>query len=221
MQLIDMRTAVRTHLELDEDDLPNSLVDGYLREAFQRTIQREQRWPFLENDWSVSALTVGKFDMPTDLGGLAEVSYNGAVLVHISHNLATQTFGRDDTPTAGQPRYFSIWGQQIHVWPLLDVGETIRLRGWRLPTEFASPSSASSSEPDCDPRLHLTLVHYAISRVYAQQEDEVLERTHLDSWNRGVELARVDIMRSIYSDPLIMNQGMTLPTLSSRLVGLN
>jgi hypothetical protein len=41
----------------------------------------------------------------------------------------------------------------------------------------------------------------------AQQEDEILERTYLDSWQRGVEMARGDIMRPIHTEPLVMGRG--------------
>jgi len=209
MNLSDLRAAVYSQVDLQEDDLPTTLVDLYLQEGFQRTVQREQRWPSYETAWAVTtdSLTPAVGDFPSDIAGLVEVlDSDYRPLAHLGHSQARASF-RDST---GEARYFSVWAQQVYLWPAPTAAATFELRGWRLPTVF-NVSDPAGTIPDCDTRLHLPLVHYACSRVMAQQEDEILENTYLDSWNRGVEMARADIMRPMHDEPLILNIGLRLP----------
>lgn len=208
MQLSELREAVYSQTDLDEDDMPLNLVDLYLSEGFARTVQLEQRWPSYEAEWAVTAdpSAPAVLPFPSDMSGLVEVlNADSRPLAHLAHSAARASFAAEN----GVPTWFSVWGGQIYLWPKPAVEETYEIRGWRQPTSFAVNGNASEV-PDCDARLHLPLVHYACSRVYAQQEDEILERTYLDSWSRGVELARADIMRPMHNEPLIMNQGFNI-----------
>ncbi len=45
MSLTDVRLMVRNISDLDTTDLPNSVLDDFVKEAFQRIIVLERRWP--------------------------------------------------------------------------------------------------------------------------------------------------------------------------------
>ncbi len=208
MNLQGLRDAVRLQLDLDDEDLPNGLLDLYIREGFERSMQREQQWPFYAAEWAITTEdgTENRFTLPAEVSGLVAISdAEGRPLVHLGHSLASESFGSTDN---GSAVYFSIWGRQAYVWPRPTETVTYGLRGWRLPVDWVS--LGATADVDADTRLHLPIIHYACSRSYAQQEDEILERTYLDSWDRGVDAARADIMRPQHSRPIIMNQGISL-----------
>ena len=53
MTLADLREYVRTQTQTTSAELPNTTVDIYLQEAFDRTIAMENQWPFFEETWAL------------------------------------------------------------------------------------------------------------------------------------------------------------------------
>jgi hypothetical protein len=208
LTLQNLRDAVRTQLDLDEDDLPNALVDMYLGEGFDRTIALERRWPSYETTWTTTVPAgteaVELDDAVEHIASVRETTYDRP-LMHLSHEVAEENFrGIMD---AGSPTFFSIWAGEIHLWPTPTADTGLVIRGWRKPNDWIA--SGAATEVDADERLHKALIHYACSRAYAQQEDEVLEQTYLRSWEAGVAIARSVIMRSKFTQhPVVLNGGL-------------
>lgn len=230
--LQELRDLVRTQLELDLDDLPNEQVDWYLREAFQRTIQTEQQWPFYAKTWYLGSDPRG-LQIPADLAGIASLldTQTGNRLLFISQEMAEQTFYGD--PGGSVPQFFSMWGDRLDLWPKQTAHKAIAnpdgalwieggflvvmngaprrdytLRGWRRPTDWIGDGSNPLAVVDADERLHLPLVHYAASIYKAFEEDDVMERVYLGRWSDGLDLARRDIMRPQHHRPLVFNGGL-------------
>lgn len=205
MNLSEIRSAVRTQMDLDEEDLPNSTLDLYVREAYNRTIQMERRWPFFETSWSITSNADSTITLPANLGGvvsLVDADRNHRLLM-IGYELAEDTFqGEQGT---GTPEYFSLWGSAIQLWPSHDAPRQYRLRGWRKPNDWIA--SGAATEVDADERLHIPIFHYACSLAYAQLEDPELESTYMRRWAATVEQAHQDIMRPQHHEPLVLNGG--------------
>ena len=210
MNLTEIRTLVRTHLDLpDEDDLPTVLIDAYVREGFNRTMAYCTEWPFLETTWEVS--NAGGADhivLPTDaeasgITTLREVDFGR--LQHIPHEYAEQTF--ITTAVGGAPMYYSTWGGNIYLWPVPNSERQYVMRGFRKPTDWVSGGAASAA--DGDERLHVLYAWYACSLAYAQQEDEVLEQVYMQRWETGVRTIRDQIMAPSRGRPAIMSKGLT------------
>lgn len=204
-----LRDAVRSQTDLDEDDVPNAMVDLYLDEAFEQTAALEQRWPFFEQHWEVQLLAgESATTRPSDLEGLVSVRDRdtGARLLHIAHELAEDNLIGNHGH--GVPRMYSTWGGEIVFWPGTSADRTYRLRGWRKPAEWAG---SAGSVPDLDERLHRPLVHYAVSRVYAHLEDPELEQLYFGKYMDSVERARKAIMRPDVGRPLVLSRGLGFP----------
>jgi hypothetical protein len=202
----DLRTAVRLQLDLDATELTDTLIDLYLLEAFQQTTANENRWPWLESSWSVYATADGvAIPLPDDFGVAASViSSDGVALDHFSHEDAENYFAGDDE--GGVPFAYSLWGDGLYLWPRANADLTYTLRGWRtLSEEWTTFAGAS---PDCDSRLHPSMVHYAISRAYAGQEDEVLSNLYLSTWRSMVTVTMTAIMRARYQGRVLMGRGV-------------
>lgn len=204
MNLSELRDAVRTQLDIDEDDLANSTLDMYIREGYNRTIQLERRWPFFESSWSVTS-SGASIAVPSTLAGIASVvdTDENIRLVQIGSELAEDKFYGE--VGNGFPQYFSWWGSTITLYPTPNENRDYTIRGWRKPTDWVT--SGAATEVDADERLHLPLFHYACSLAYAQLEDTELENTYMRRWAATAEQAHEDIMRPQHHEPLVFNGG--------------
>ena len=216
MNLQELRDAVRIQIDFDEEDLPNSLVDQYLREAFHNTINSEGSWPFYQSSWDLIADDGDdRLERPSDLERVASLIDvgSGERLWQINHDAAEDNMlGRGGS---GVPRMFSLWGNHIWLWPASNTERHYRLRGYRKPRDWVG--QGAGGVVDADERLHGLLVHYAVSRVYAQQEDDILEELYRRHWMAAVENARLAITRPDVGTPVILNGGLGVPRRVSSL----
>jgi hypothetical protein len=204
--LAELRSIVRTQTQTDAADLPDSTIDVYLQQGFERTINAETRWPFYAETWDLT-LDPGT-NMLTLPGNVAESGImaltdgvNGVRLGMVPQVWAEDRFvgGNGATLTAG---LYSVWGEKLYLWPQGTHAEarSYKLRGYRTPMTWLTPEGS----PDCDQRLHLPLTHFAAALAYAQQEDGELEQMYMARWLADVEIARQAIMDPIHQRPLVM-----------------
>lgn len=209
MNLQQLREAIRTQLDMDEEELPNALLDGYLQEGYTRTIAMENRWPFFETVWQVGSIGDTSVAIPTDCNASQIITLidrtTGNRLMQVANELAEDNFLGG--ATISQPIYYTIWGDQITLWPHYSgAPRDFVLRGYRLEKNWIA--DGAGAEVDADARLHQLLVHYAIALAYAQQEDEVLEDTYMKRWQSSYLAAHNAICAPRHHRPLIMNGGL-------------
>jgi hypothetical protein len=212
VNLQQLRDAVRRQLDVDEEELPNETVDDFLREAFSRTINFTNNWPFFESDWDVVKPEGALFAPipaninPTQLISLKD-SETGYRLLQVDHGLAEDRF-IDAYKQGTVYMYWSVWGGQIYFWPApVDQSErTFHLRGHRMPTDWIA--AGATGVPDCDERLHQLLIHYAIALAYAQQEDEVLEDVYMKRWQSNLNMIAGAILKPRYHRPGVLSGGI-------------
>jgi hypothetical protein len=221
VNLQNLRDYIRVQLDMDEEELPNALLDSYLHEAYLRTMSMERRWPFFETYFEVANTP------DADLVALpAECDENQIIsliklpenirLIQIAPEMGDDRFTGTDA-TSNAPVYYSIWGNAISLWPrpYPDVTTNFRIRGYRKPTNWVA--QGSSAEVDADPRLHILLAHYAIALCYAQQEDEVLEDVYMKRWQASFAAARSAICGPRHHRPLVLNGGLMVGTVAPDL----
>jgi hypothetical protein len=210
--IAELRSYVRRQTEQTSSELSDGTIDPYLQEAFNRTIAAETSWPFYEETWSVTQFAgQSTIDLPV-LQGQQLVSSIVSLTDPANRNrrltMIDYETGEDDyfgaTTVSGAASEFSLWGNTLYLWPMVtfSTDRLYQLRGYRYPTNWLS--GPSTNIPDCDPRLHLPLAHYAIALSYAKQEDEMLERSYMERWQRDVEIARQAIMEPNSHRPLMM-----------------
>jgi hypothetical protein len=210
MNLTELRQYVWNQTDTTEFDLPASTIEAYLNEAFQRTIAGENRWPFYEKTWTL-VVPVGEsaaqLDSDVNRPGIVSVyRMDGVRLLNISEEEAESRFGAEVLMGDElNPICYSFWMDEIRFWPANTASEEtiFGMRGYRKPLTMFTPSGGV----DADSRLHRPLAHYAVALAYAQQEDEVLERSYMERWQKDVELARQAIMEADHHRPVIMNGG--------------
>jgi hypothetical protein len=212
VNLQQLRDYVRMQLDMDDEELPNGMLDSYFYEGFHRTLSMENRWPFYETVTNIATtgLALNEAAIPPDISAagihsLIDVDTKTR-LIQISPEQAEDN-ARNLTGSA-QPVYYTIWGATILLWPKVTNVRTLTLRGYRNPTEWTA--GGVSAEPDWDRRLDMLLCHYAIALCYAQQEDEVLEDVYMKRWMASFTAARNAICNPRHHRPLIMNGGLPL-----------
>lgn len=206
MNLTDLRSAVRVQTQTTAGDLPDPTIDSFLSQAFERTVNGETEWPFFETHWDI-ALDPGASTIALP----ANVNQAGIMALYDMTNnfrlaMVGPEFGDDHYygPQVGTtyPIQFSLWGGEIQLYPKVQaatVSRPYRLRGYRHALTWLTPAN----DPDCDARLHVALISYAVALAYAQQEDEVLEGTYMNRWQADVEGARRAIMEPRHHRPLV------------------
>lgn len=207
MNLGDLQQYIWTQTDTTSVDLPGATIAAYLDEAFARTIAAENDWPFYEQTWNL-VIPAGQRSvaLPAEVvpAGIMAVSQDdvGMRLQQIGQEEAESRF-----PVEGLTQryvYYSVWGQMLHFWPSAAAitNAPITVRGYRRPvTTFR----VDTGQVDADERLHRPLAHYAIALAYAREEDEVLEKTYMERWQRDVEMARQAIMEPPRHRPVVMH----------------
>lgn len=198
-------TAIRTQLDLDEEDLPLVVAQTFLRDAFYRTAARERRWPSMESTWEY-VITAGeqKATLASDTAEIKSVVDLSTVsrLAFADHDLIRDAKGY----FSASATMFSLWAGDIYIWPSPPDDLTIEITGYRRPstTWLDDPGL----EVDLDERLHLPMMHYAIALAYAQQEDGELEQMYMNRWFSGLEDVHKDIMKAGVYRPIVLNGGL-------------
>lgn len=210
MDVASLRAFVRNHLEVDDEELPDALLNPYLQDAFIRTISLDNRWPRSETTWAVAKVQGAYFaSLPADVLVPSIISVtahsSNKRLSYITQENAEDMFTQNAVIAIGDPVYWSVWGREMSFWPNPgpDVSYDVTVRGYRQPAW----DNAASAIPDLDERLHMALAYYAIGLTYAAQEDEILEGVYMARWDRDAKAIMAAIMDPPRHRPLVLNGG--------------
>lgn len=187
MTLQELRDLVRSQMDVDELELPNSVLDVWFREGFTKAIAAERRWPFYASDWAI-VFTDGVATRPADLDDPESVRVGTTRLHRIEQFEGEDYFGS----STGEASYWSEWGESLHLWPATTGTATATVRGFRKPTDWVATGAASVV--DADTRLHMAPAFYALAQAYLQQEDEVLSARYSQQFEETVARARNALM---------------------------
>lgn len=211
MNKTEIRNLARTITELEAADVADATIDMYIKDGYDRMISLERRWPHFEasttltsvadqRDYPLSGIGSGNFREITSLVNTT----SGARLQLISYDQGEQVFIADGSDATGEPRWWSLWGNSIQLWPKPDSAYLLSVRGYRKPIDW---HLSDSTEVDADDRLHRSLVYYAVAQLYQLQEDVEMASFYRTTFDEAVRLAHGDIMRTPSAAPLILSGG--------------
>lgn len=209
MTLQGIRDFVRTHLDLEVDDLPDDILDTFIRDGSKRIERAMVRWPFYEKTW-IFATVSGSSDYPksgiaADIDEISfmEIADNRSPLQWLSMD-ELQTLQRL-RPTTSRPYYFAEWQDTFSLFPTPDIAYGVVLRGYRVPHDWVADGAGGT--PDMPDELHNTVATFALSKSYAQQEDPELSSFYERQFNDELQtyMRRISVMP--LSQPLVLNGG--------------
>lgn len=213
----DVVGVVRSVTDLAEDDLPLALIRTYLRDGFQRILNLERRWPFLQvsttlntvaeqRSYPLSSIGSGNFE---EIVSIVDQSLAGNKLNLIAVDDA-EAIWHGSTDSSSRPLHWTKWGNSIDFYPRPDTAYPLSIRGYRKPS-YAWVSD-NTLEPDCDERFHIALAYYAISQAYKRQEDPDMSAIYKQSFDEAVAIARRELMRPDAARPMVMSRGYPAPS---------
>lgn len=212
MTAASLRTTVREITDLDVEDLPDSLLDLYLRDGYYRILDLEKRWTFLEKSFTFNtiaeqrAYTIEDFtsDPIGQIVSIVDPNNIGLSLDMVPFDMAETTYvGSYDT--SGDPLFYSIWEGQIHLFPKPNNSRTLNVRGYREPIDWITEGGVV----DAAPNLHFALVYYACSRIYQRLEDVVMAAEYKKSFDEAVVLAAKNIQKPASHAHMRLSAGQT------------
>lgn len=216
MSLADVRTMVRDISDLDVTDIPNSIIDNAVKEAFQRIVALERRYPKYQESYTFNTVanqrpyTISTIGDIREIISLVETSSSGSRLTMIPYDNAEEIW-LGNTDTASRPYFYAIWDGALHLYPKPDAVYTITVRAYRNPVY--TWMSNTSEAIDLDEWFHILLAYFALARVYQRQEDPELSQMYMRSFEEGVAMARRDLMKTPSARPLLMSGGRQYPTM--------
>ena len=214
--LTQLRTQVRNMVDLDETDLPDSIVDQFAREGFQRIYALERRWPILQESYTFNTVPNQREYTVSSIGDIREIisvvdtSTQGARLNLIDYNEA-EGIWLGNLDVASRPYFYSFWDKKLQLWAKPDIVYPMTVRAFRNPV-YTWLSNAEEAI-DLDEWFHAILPYFIIARVYQRQEDSDLSAMHMRSFDEGVAFARRDLMKASSAQPVVMSGGKQYPTL--------
>lgn len=223
MNLTDIRAMVRDISDLDTTDLPTSLLDTYVKEAFQRIVALERRWPFYQDTFTFNTVANQRAYTISAIGDIREIisivdnSASGNRFTEIAYDDAEDIYlGNFDA--AGRPYFWAVWDGQAHLYPKPDILYALTVRAFRNPSYTWLTSILT--EVDIDGWFHILLAYYALARAYQRQEDGEMAAMYQRSFEEGVAMARRDLMKSRSHRPLLLSGGKKYPSMRRWLQSL-
>ena len=216
MSLTDVRLMVRNISDLDTTDLPNSIIDDAVKEAFQRVIVLERRWPKYQETYTFNTVanqrpyTISTIGDIREVISLVDTSSAGSRLTMIPYDNAEEIW-LGNTDVASRPYFYALWDSALHLYAKPDAVYSITVRAYRNP--LYTWLTTLTDPIDCDEWFHILLVYFVLSRVYQRQEDPELSQMYLKSFEEGVAMARRDLMKTPSARPMLLSGGRQYPTM--------
>lgn len=218
MNLQQIRDYVRSHLDIEVEDLPDVLLDTMIREGSKRIERAEERWPFYETNYTLTTVASQR-DYPfatidANLQAIHGIRGEQWELRYIGVDTADKRWSRNLQQTS-EPSHFGIWADTLRLYPDPDAAYDLIVRGYRKPEDWVSLGAGSS--PDMPDELHNTVAMWALSRAYYQQEDLELGAVYERMFGDELNEFRRRIAGTPFAQPLIANSAPDVPLLPIRM----
>lgn len=211
--LQNMRDLVRTHADLDTSDLPDTVLDFFLKEAYAQVTRKVKRWPFFQGSWSYNTVAGTKDVLLSTIGSDCD-----SVTEIMAPNWVLREAGRDQADklyptlyvTSGQPTMYARWGAtpSIRLYPTPDGVYALQIRGFqKADTAWFTTASGAGVPSQLPDDLHLALIEWALYRAYMQQDDPLGASQHREAYLECVTGVERDLASPIAAQPLILGRG--------------
>jgi hypothetical protein len=240
IQLLENLSQLQIGYDNDVDDINQDLVLQFLKEGFQTIVDTDTRWPWFESNYITATVeggpTVANFTMTqtyspyvtvpqtVDMNDIKElinvVSIQGpeiyenfgVELIYISQDQG-ERWWVGSTNQVGIPAYFSLWANQLYLWPRPNQIYTLLVRGYREPDLdwlLDSSNSESTMYVDLDLELQACLITYTMSRIYQFQEDAEMARVYRDQFVTNLKNYQDYLTAPSSNQPLVYSGGLQL-----------
>lgn len=192
--LANFRSFIREHLDLSTEELPNSLVDEFIRDACNGIDAFSRSWTFQANIWELglvqgqSTYTSEDLVDTSDVGSF-ELQKIDRIYKSDGTQLKYQSRGKNKASTAqGEPVSWGRWGERITIRPVPDQAYTLEVYGWRKAYDWIGDSPDGTEVSPYPWEFDGPIRQWALGRAYAQQEEGATATSYYDlaSYNLGI-----------------------------------
>lgn len=207
MDLTDIITQVRAVTELDSTDVPTSVITMYVRDGYNRIIDLERRWNFLEVKFNMTT-TVGQTEYTIDDFTTDEIREVISIVDDLGNRLEFIAYDEAedlllDDMISVRPIFYSMWAGKIYLFPAPNQASTLTVRGYRYPYDWVT----TDSNVDGPAAFDIPLVYYAVSRIYQSQEELQTAARYEQSFADAISMARKDLTRPPSNAPVVFAGG--------------
>lgn len=211
----------------DEDaDISTDLVNGFIKEGFQKIVALTVRWPYYQTNYAFSTTVdtrgystfvqqsppaIGSSTKSiTDILQVIAVVNNtnaGNALIYIDQARAESIWvGTNDT--SGIPAYYSVWGGLVNLWPKPNDIYIMTIRGFRRPSlQWLQDENLPL---DISPELQLPLTNYVLARIFQFDEDPEMSAVYMRNFEQGIALLQGNLTAPSSNRQLILSGGLQL-----------
>ena len=203
-----IRDFVRSHMDIEIEDLPDAVLDVFIAEGFHRIVRAEKRWPFYVKRWSISTVAdTDEYNLDTvaaDIREIASIKGERYTLKWIGSDTADVLWPVDGTHTA-EPTHWVVEDRTLLLYPSPGEAYDLVVRGYRIPADFGA--AAAGDEPDLPLDLHNTVAVWALAKAYLQQEDPEMAAVYERQFADELNLMRRRLNDTPAAQPLIAGGG--------------
>lgn len=190
-----LRDHVRTFLDTDDEELTDTLLDVFRDEAIDLIEQGSRHWTFYETSGTFTTVadqqTYALSDLASDLREVVAIQGSTYRLQPLMHEDAQRRYAFFATGTT-RPTHWSVWGDNVYLWPTPSSVFDLDFRGYRSPTAIGG----AGDEPDMPAPFHRVIATWMLARSYQQQDDDIMAAQHFQTFDR-----QLDQLRRRYEPP--------------------
>jgi hypothetical protein len=208
MTRTDIINSVREITEMDSADVSDAILQLYMRDGYNRIIDLERRWNFLEVSFNFNTVanqqdyTINDYTAYDMREVISILDQDNARLDYISYDVAEEQFLVLEE-SSSDPLFYSMWADKIHLFPVPSAVIPLTVRGYRTPNDWVTDNTIVDG-PDA---FDIPLVYYVVSRVYQAQEEAQTAAIYQGSFNEAIAVARKDLTRPPSAAPTVFAGG--------------
>jgi hypothetical protein len=141
-----------------------------------------------------------------------EFSGFGQELIYLGQHQA-ERWWVGSTNQISIPTYFSLWSNQLYLWPRPNQTYSLYIRGYRAPdlTWLENSNDAESTNyVDLDLELQACLIAYTMSRMYQFQEDPEMSSVYRNQFATNLKNYQDYLTAPSSNQPLVYSGGLQL-----------
>jgi hypothetical protein len=212
MSLQDMRDFVREHLDSDDEELPDSLVDRFIYNGSNKVETYSRTWDFRAVEYAFTTTTdTREYDLdshadltdPAPLADVVAIQGDSYELKPQDHRKMRLTYP-PNSDSAGSPLHFTKWGRTLYLWPTPSSAIDYTVVGYRQGRDWISLNLS----PDFPNDLHELIAWWALNRAYVFLDDPELADFYREEFDRELRIRSRPYLTGLDAQPFQINGGM-------------
>jgi hypothetical protein len=211
MDLADMRAFIREHMDSDEEELPNSLLDRFIANGSSKVDAYSRTWDFRAVEYVFTTVADQReYDLDTTTGltspavllDVLAIQGDSFELKPADHRKMRVLFP-PNSDSSGNPTWFSRWGRSLHLWPKPSEAVDFTVTGYRKAIDWIE----ANSSPDFPDDLHEIIAWWALNRTYVFLDDPELADFYREEFDRELKIRSRQYITGNDAQPFQVNGG--------------